>query len=206
MKPFTKTEVKVTILILLVTFLVTFINIRIALRRSRDSQRRSDVSAIADALNAFYTDYGFFPPSENGKIKICKNSNFDSVVASITEERTFDRNKFFEGLRGCDWGKDTFSDVFNNSDSYLKTIPVDPKENLGYGYLYLSDTAFFQIYTSMEGGSSEDTYNIGVVSRNLSCGNQICSFGKSFNDIPLDRSIEEHTRLLEEKRLKELKN
>ena len=63
---------------------------------------------------------------------------------------------------------------------------------------------YFQVYTAMEGGSSEDTYNKGVVGRNLACGEKICSFGKSYIDIPLNISIEDYRKQLEEKRQKDL--
>lgn len=200
MRRLTKTEIKATILIFVVVLVVTMYNMGLALRRSRDAQRRADIGAISDALGRFYTDHGFFPPSDNGKIKICKGSNFEEVYSDMSDDPVFDRNKFFSGLRGCIWGEDAFEDILGGGQDYLSTIPADPRRNIGFEYLYLSDTAYFQLFSALEGGENEDTYNLGVVGRNLLCGKHVCSFGKSFSDIPLDISIEEFRKKLEELR------
>lgn len=200
MKPFTKTEIKLTLLIFIAVFVITSLNLRVALRRARDSQRRADIGAITDALIAFHESYGFFPPSQDGKIKICKGDNFDEVVKDISDDKIFDRNKFFTGVVPCDWGKDSFEDVFGSGKAYLPTIPGDPRPNTGASYYYISDQEFFQIFTYLEGEKAEDTYNNSVVGRSLGCGIKICSYGKSYLDIPLGKSIEEYRREIEDAR------
>lgn len=201
MRAFTKTEIRVTVIIFLITFAVTYFNLRIALRRSRDAQRRADIGAISDAVNSFHTDYGFFPPSENGKVKICKGPNFDEVLQDLTDDTVFDRNKLIAGLVVCEWGKSEFVDVLGSGKVYLPAVPVDPRQNLGMDYLYLSDTEYYQVYSYLEGGASEDTYNPKVVGRGLPCGSKICSYGKSYLDIPLEMSIEDYRFQLEKTRI-----
>lgn len=203
MKPFTKHELIGVGVILLVIFIITLANLQVAIRRSRDVQRRADLGAISNALGRYQEDFGFFPPSEAGKIKACKGENFESVIKELEEKEEFDQNKFFsEALTPCDWGGDSLSDLGLFGDelsSYLKVILQDPKRGEGMSYLYLSNTRRFQLYSYLEGEEEEEGYNLGIVNRKLLCGNKICSFGKSFANTPLDKSIEEYEQELLEK-------
>lgn len=200
MKPFTKRELTGVVIIIGLVFLVTLNNMRIALRRSRDTTRKQDMGSVSDALHRYYQNFGFFPPSENGMIKACKGENFDKILSELEKGSVFDRTKFFEGLRGCVWGKDSFPDVSDSSfEPYLSVLPQDPKGGEGLSYFYLSNTAKFQLYTSLEGNSEEEGYNADIVRRNLLCGIKLCSYGKSFSDTPLDKSIEEYEEELLEK-------
>ena len=172
---------------------ITLYNLNIAIRRSRDSQRKSDLGSISDALHKYQADFGFFPPSENGKIKACKNDLFNDISAELKESKRLDTSKFFEGERPCEWGADKFVDLFDERyPAYLLVIPQDPKAGEGANYLYFSNTNRFQLYSYLEGGGSEDGYDTGIVGRNLSCGRGICSFGKSYGETPLDKSIEDY--------------
>lgn len=200
MKAFSKNEFIGVFIIFLIVFAITFSGLQKAEMRARDAQRKSDVQEISDALQKFYSDFGFFPPEENGKIKMCKKENFDAVVNELKSLKKFDRNLFFGGLRGCEWGKDSFRDPLDDSyKPYLSTIPSDPKSGSGVSYLYFSNTRRFQIFTVLEAETEDDAYDRKVVSRKLSCGVKICSFGKSSGEIPLDISIEEYESLLEKK-------
>lgn len=199
MKPFTKNEIKLTSLILLVILVFTFLNLRVSLRRARDSQRRSDIGAIADALDKYQKEFGFFPPSTaDGKILACKGSNFGPIPPGIKESEK--RDYFFKLLEGCDWGKDSLTDVNDDSyEPYLKVIPGDSKQSKGYSYLYVSNTNRYQLYAYLEGGNTEIGYRIGIVERNLKCGINICNFGKAYGETPLERSIEEYENELNKK-------
>lgn len=199
MKPFTKNEIKLTSLILLVILVFTFLNLRVSLRRARDSQRRSDIGAIADALDKYQKEFGFFPPSTaDGKILACKGSNFGPIPPGIKESEK--RDYFFKLLEGCDWGKDSLTDVNDDSyEPYLKVIPGDSKQSKGYSYLYVSNTNRYQLYAHLEGGNTEVGYRTGIVERNLKCGINICNFGKAYGETPLERSIEEYENELNKK-------
>jgi type II secretory pathway pseudopilin PulG len=203
MKPFSKHETFVVSGILIFVVLITFYNLSISIRRARDAQRKADLGAISDALHKYFEDFGFFPPSENGKILACKSDEFDRKFEEIKKEEIFDRSKFFAILAPCQWGKDSLRDVSDNTyDPYLTSLPQDPKTGKGITYLYLSNTKRFQVYTHLEGGKSEDGYDEGIVKRNLACGpGFICSFGKSSGVTPLDKSIEEYENELIQKGL-----
>jgi hypothetical protein len=196
MKPFTKKELFRVFLIFAVVFAVTGVNLRASLRRARDAQRKGDLGQISNVLGKFFNDYGFFPPSEDGKIKMCKGDNFDSVIQEVKEKKPFDRELFFSGLRSCEWGKDGIEDILDPiSPPYIKVLPSDPKQDEGISYYYLSNAARFQVYAYLEGGKDETGYDAGIVARNLPCGIKICSFGKSYG-VPVDKSIEYYEKEL----------
>lgn len=196
MKLFTKQEAVVTTLIFLVVFAVTAVNMNTSLRRARDAQRKGDLGAITDALEKFQNEFGFVPPSDNGKIKMCKGSNFDEVVAKIKGSGKFDMNIFVQGLRTCEWGQDALGDIMDETaEPYMKTIPSDPRAGNGISYIYLSNSNRFQLYTYLEGEEDESGYDKKIVERKLGCGVKTCSFGKSYA-VPVDISIEEYEREL----------
>ncbi len=199
MKPFTRQELVVLFLTLMFVFFFTFKGLVEAERKARDAQRKADLGVISDALHSFFEVNGYFPPSENGKIKMCRGENFEKVVNELKGEGNFDRNKFFEGLRGCEWGKDSLENLLNSSDIFLKTLPADPRTDRGITYLYLSNTARFQLYAYLEGEEKEEGFGEKIVSRNLYCGEKVCSFGKSSGDTPLDISIEDYEKSLIQK-------
>jgi hypothetical protein len=198
MRFFSKSEVKVVSFILLVVFAVTYINMLAAVRRTRDAQRRDDIGVIASALENYNEEFGFFPPSEEGKIMACKNDKYESNMAEIRRMDKFDRVKFFEGLRGCVWGEDTFEGI---KSVYLSNLPRDPKTDDNIHYYYLSSTRRYQIFAYLEGEAEEDGYNPQIVQRNLPCGDRVCNFGVTLPFNPLDRSIEEYEEELREKDL-----
>ena len=176
MKPFSKKELAGVAAILLAIALATGVNLRLALRRSRDVQRRADLGAVSNALHSFFDDFGFFPPAEDGKIKACKGANFDIILAEVTSQEQFDRDKFFEALVPCQWGDDSLDDLGlfgSETKIYLKSIPIDPKKNEGRDYVYLSNTKRFQIYSCLEGENSEEGYDLEIVDRHLMCGHEI---------------------------------
>src|SRR3972149_4900935 len=133
MKPFSRNEIIAASAIILVIFAVTLINMSWALRRARDAQRMQDLGAISEALHNYQKDFGFFPPSENGKIKACKNSNFDEIADLLKKE------------------KDKLADVSDESyPAYLSIIPQDPKAKEKVAYYYISNSERFQLYSYLE--------------------------------------------------------
>jgi type II secretory pathway pseudopilin PulG len=195
MKLFTRNETIGVLIILLIVFVITTLNLKIAIRRSRDAQRRADIGAIDDALGRFQKDFGFFPPStSDGKILACKGSNFDEVLSSIKKENNNNTyNILRQGLRGCNWGEDSFRDVTDESYSpYIEKLPSDPRAYEGLTYIYLSNTNRYQLFAYLEGGNGEEGYRQGIVARNIFCGKAICNFGKAYGDTPLEKSIEEY--------------
>lgn len=201
MKPFSRQEAFVVALLVLFVASLTIFNLNISIRRARDAQRKADLGAISDALDKYYEDFGFFPPSVEGKILACKGDNFTQNFEEIRKAEVFDRTAFFAILVPCDWGKDGFRDATDDSyEPYLTTVPQDPKKPEGADYLYLSNTLRFQLFAHLEGEKSETGYDQGIVKRNLTCGTGfICNFGKSFGETPLNQSIEDYEQELLER-------
>lgn len=194
MKPFSKNELIGVASILTIIILLSLYNFRIALRRSRDTQRRSDLGQIANAIEKYQADFGFFPlSSEGGEIKACIPANFKELVEELSQKKEFDYEKYLTSLNLCTWGVDSLRDLADDSFTpYLSTIPKDPRNKDGFSYFYFSNSHRYQIYAYLEGGDTEIGYSSGIVGRNLNCGSQICNFGKAFSETPLEKSIEEY--------------
>ena len=201
MKSFTKNELKAVLTILLLIFVASINNFRIAERRARDNQRRGDLGNIYNALYKYQKDFGRFPySSREGKIKACKPDNFDELVQGSYEGEKFLIETYLEGLKECEWGLDSLQDVSDDHYSpYISRLPRDPRYENNLAYFYLSNGRKFQIYAYLEGGEEEIGFSSGIVNRNLSCGNKICNFGRAYGEVPLDKSIEEYENELLEK-------
>lgn len=201
MKPFTKQELIGVGAIFLLLIFATLLNLRVSIRKARDAQRRADLGTISEALYSYNARFGFFPPSEDGKIKACKADNFEEVVTKLKNDPNSVEGGVFAAMKPCLWGEDKLSDIFDESyPSFLSPIPRDPKESEGIKYLYFSNTRMFQLYAFLEGGEGEVGFDRGIVARGLSCGVRICNFGKSSGETPLDKSLEDYEKELLEKK------
>ncbi|CAN5325485.1 hypothetical protein BH10PAT1_BH10PAT1_4340 [soil metagenome] len=63
MKIFSKSETKAVFIILLVVFVISFFNFRVALRRGRDNERENDLGDIAKMLNDYKDKNSIYPPA-----------------------------------------------------------------------------------------------------------------------------------------------
>ncbi|OGM33065.1 hypothetical protein A2803_03025 [Candidatus Woesebacteria bacterium RIFCSPHIGHO2_01_FULL_44_21] len=172
---FTRKEIAAVTIILAVIAMATAANLAVALRRERDSQRKSDLWTIYDGLVRYQIDTASFPPSFEGKLVACYGGVDERGVPQAVP---------------CDWHSDGITNIFTNA-VYLANLPTDPLHNEGSRYYYISNGRYFQIYAALE-GTDEDEYMPEVVSRNIMCGNRLCNFGRGFMDTPLDKSIEEY--------------
>lgn len=192
MKFFSKKETAWLSVILLLIVSASLYNFRLSLRRARDAERKADLGAITNALNDYQDDFGFYPPSLDGKIVACEKPGVD--IAKI-DKKQIDLIDIFQP---CEWGQDGLKDVFDPEyPPYLKVLPVDPHKTRGVSYLYLSSSSHFQLYASLEG---EEETQAGIRARDLSCGVSTCNFGKASGRTPLDKSIEEYENELLQKK------
>lgn len=203
MEFFSKNELKGIGVIFGFILLLSLINFRVSLRRARDAQRKGDMRAISDALEKYQDDFGFFPLATNdGKIRACGVGGPETATEFNGEENDFNLREYLENLSPCEWGVDALRDLSDATyPPYLETIPSDPKANSGFSYAYFSNSNRYQLYTYLEGKDDEAEYNQGIVGRAVACGTQTCSFGLSFGQTPLDKSIEDYElELLEKER------
>lgn len=188
MKFFTKEETLVVSAVLALIITVSIPNFAVSIRRARDAQRKNDVGVLANALAKFRDDFGSFPlSSPNGEVMAC-NPRISQVGKKV--EVIFD---------ACSWGKDALKDPFDPSyPAYTPVLPIDPKDEGGIKYFYISNGKRFQLLAHLE-GSDEAEYDPKILARNVSCGSKICSFGRASGSTPLDKSIEEYENELLDK-------
>ncbi|RJR30418.1 hypothetical protein C4564_00365 [Candidatus Microgenomates bacterium] len=185
MMGFKKNEAIAIFVILAVLAFVVRLNLNDSFRKSRDVARKGDLRALSDAFEKYQIDFSSFPQAENGEIVAC-------FVPSD------------EGAEyvACSWGNGSVSGVLDGArKTYLQDIPQDPLAHEGVSYVYFSNGRRYQVYASLE-SDKEPEYNPQVVSRNISCGTRICNYGLSFQDTPLDRTIEEYENELRIKNAK----
>jgi hypothetical protein len=199
MRFFTKEESGVIVLILLLIGVVSFNNFRLALRRSRDSDRKQDAARVADALRFYKEDFGFYPPSsESGRIVAC-SKNGGQVEIDLEEKEMSLEEQLLGIFDPCEWGNDALKDITDpDYPPYMKGLPKDPQWEKGIKYIYRSNTKHFQLYVSLE-SDEEDEYNEDIVEYGVMCGERVCNFGKSSGAVPLDKSLEEYENELEQK-------
>jgi len=173
--------------ILLFIFLMNFVNFKISERKARDNQRNLDVSAIAQGLELYKADYGFYPlNSLDGKIVACKGP--DTKRENPFEIPKEKKPKLIN-LIPCEWGKDALMDVTDiNYPHYLSLIPKDPQYSIGASYRYISDGSKFQILGAFEGKDLME-YEKLILNRNIECGIRICNFGKASSETSLENSL-----------------
>lgn len=189
MKAFNRKESIWLLFILIFVFAVSFSNLRVSLRRARDVQRKNDIRLVSDSLVRYQTDFGSFPLSQDGKIVACKGPDTKKDARGI-----------ITGFIPCEWRLDSLKDVFDESyPPYVTTLPDDPNYQKGIDYIYFSDGQLFQIYAALE-GKDEAEYDTKIVARGIICGAQICNFGLSYANTPLDKSLEEYQNELKSRK------
>jgi len=189
---FNKSETKFVLATLLIIMATTLLNLRVSYRKSRDAQRKNDVRAIHDALQAYNNEFGSYPIStSDGLILAC-----DPIITETT----------IIEYKPCQWYEDGLFNPFKkDAEPYLARILGDPRQGQGRSYFYISTGKHFQILASLE-SEKEAEFSFSIKARNLPCGKYICNFGRSDSEkTPLDKSLltyENELRILEEERLK----
>ncbi len=151
---FTLVELLVVMAIIAVLTLVAVANFRNVQIKARDGQRKSDLGQVQRALEIYLFDYGSYPLSSNGSIR----------VGAVT----------------LSWKTPvTAGSVFIDSKGtlYMKEVVGDPKANPSYpNYCYSSDGVSYKIYARLENTDDPkigtytcagENYNYGVSSPNV---------------------------------------
>ena len=163
---FTLIEIIVVIGILgiLSVFLIQTINPYEQYLKAQDSRRKSDLSQMQKALEAYYADNGRYPSSRSAGTPIYKFVTSD----------TLDPIK--------DWG-----------ETWTPYMQIIPKEIGSRSYLYVSDTndQSYWLYTSLQRGARDpQVCNVGLACSNVPsdvlCGSQttdVCNYGVSSTNV-----------------------
>jgi len=169
-KGFTLIELLVVISIIGVLSVIGLNSFGSARVKSRDSNRKSDLSAISKALELYYNDLGEYPDHDNGSIVGCGDSTTPAT---------------------CTWG-DTFQNP-TTGEVYMITLPDD--SNSTYDYYYESFTVSgintsYQLYARLENtrdiAVGKDVDDAPQVYGTLLCGTLGCNYGVSSSNITLE--------------------
>lgn len=66
---FTLVELLVVMAIMAILAMITFAQFSTARQKARDIQRKADAGSLAKALQMYYADYGYFPPTIGGDVR-----------------------------------------------------------------------------------------------------------------------------------------
>ncbi len=140
---FTLVELLVVIAILGVLVTIGLVSFTSAQAKGRDTQRKSDLKQISNALEIYFNDYGSYPASINGQILGCPSTSNTP----------------------CSWGTGQFTD---GKTVYFRILPEDPTSNGNYYYRSLAIDSIpnqgYQLFARLE--NSQDAECIGD-----DCGN-----------------------------------
>jgi len=173
-KGFTLVELLVVMSILGVLISLVAGNFRSSQIKGRDAQRKSDLKQISTALELFYADYNYYPPSEDGYIMACF---------------------FEEGVGGsrCSWGtgsefKDVYPGTTTSRTIYFKSIPSDPSSKLQYYYRTLENNRKFQLFATLENSEDPDCLGGDCINSPVEyeCGTKICNFAITSSNTSYD--------------------
>ncbi len=132
--------------------------------RGRDTQRKSDLKQLANALELYYGDYGSYPNVSNGLVVGCP---------------------VLPAPANCTWGSSEFTD---GKTTYMKKAPIDPVSNQKYYYRIVtnSNNKKFQLFAHLE--NTQDVSLTSVVS-GVDCGTgTACNFAvTSANTSPTEQ-------------------
>lgn len=182
MKFFTKRELIGLTVIFIILVVMSLPNFVASIKRARDQVRRDDLGTIDAGMSEYFSDYGVFPMSRDGKILGCKKPE-DTVTKDA-------KGRLLVNLIPCEWGKSSLIDLTPGSTKvYMDKVPSDPRNGQGSQYLYLSNGARYQIFAAFE-GADEIGVDAKIIARNLECGTKVCNVGR-FYGCPVEKSLEQ---------------
>lgn len=159
---FTLVELLVVITILGVLSSLGLGNFINSQMKGRDTQRKSDLHQLQNALEFFYNDYGRYSgASVGGQIMACPSTTPGA----------------------CAWGTGIMTDSKTN---YLNPVPKDPKDP-GFSYFYKTsiDGSKYQLFARLENSNDPDI----ISGLSTSCGSDVCNFGLTSPNTNLTESI-----------------
>jgi len=125
-KAFTLVELLVVISIISILTIVTVSQFQTARKKANDVQRKGDLSSLGKALQMYYTDYGYFPEANNGKIHLPSST--------------------------IEWG----TEFVDNGYVYMKVMPIEKKSGWNYCYKVSADQKKFALFANLENTSDKD--------------------------------------------------
>ena len=178
---FTLMELLVVMAILGILVTVGLTSYKSVQAKSRDARRKSDMRAIASALELYYNDYDRYPGDTNAIIMGCGTA----------------------GTSACAWGsafQTLKADGVSVKTMYMAKLSGDPVGTYNYYYdVFGGQGKGYQLYTRLENtqdidlkrdGSNNIYYYTGTV---CLTGNKSDNFGITSPNLTLDDSSQGHT-------------
>jgi prepilin-type N-terminal cleavage/methylation domain-containing protein len=167
---FTLIEIMIAMAIVAILSGVGFTAYTASLQRSRDSQRKADLSQIQRALETYLMDHSLYPEATaDHKIDGCYDTDTNTV--GIT----------------CEWGQEFVFLVNTAEKAYMSTLPRDPQAYQSYQYYVSSDLKKYQLFTILE--NLRDPSILDSLSEECRTGVN-CNFGVSSSNSTISEILE----------------
>lgn len=138
MRGFTLIEIMIAVSIMTILSIVGLTSFNFSMMKSRDSQRKSDLSLLAKAVHQFANDFGDFPTDNGtGGILGCNSADGGELVV-------------------CNYPNQFAVYVNGAQEIYLSKTPADP--NGSYHYYYRKNTDGFSLFSILE-NTNDANYN-----------------------------------------------
>lgn len=145
-KGFTLMEILIAMAIVGILSGVGFSSFTTSIKKTRDAERKADLSSITKALEAYNSDFGVYPPAQSERISGCGDGDTTNEI---------------DGTQTCSWGA-AFS--LDSGKVYMKTLPREGRDSYFYVYRVSTDQKKFQLFTHLETSTDQDIDNsISVV-------------------------------------------
>lgn len=131
-KGFTLMEILIAMAILGIISSIGFASFTLAIKKARDSERKSDLQQVSKALEAYYSDFGVYPASQSDRIAGCGNGIPDDGI---------------DGNQTCSWGA-SFS--LDGGKVYMKNLPLEGRDGYFYVYVASTDQRQYQLFARLE--------------------------------------------------------
>ncbi len=128
-----------------------------SLKRGRDAQRKSDLSQVQRALEAYFNDKNRYPSGEaDGNMGDCAGS-------------------------ACSWGTSSFED--EEGTVYMKLLPDDPSSDQSYFYQSNLSGGWYKLYAKLE--NEDDPQVLSETPVGADCGgvSEDCNYGVSSSNV-----------------------
>jgi type II secretory pathway pseudopilin PulG len=150
-------ELLIVIAIMGILAVVGLDSFMFSMAKGRDAQRKSDLAAVAKALETYQNDFSRYPLSSEGLIAGCG-----------------------DGTDDCSWGAVFSATVNGSGQTYMSVLPVEPTNGENY-YYKSSDGTTYSLYSTLENQhdkgyfSSDDDEGYDVVDE-VDCGDNHCRY------------------------------
>jgi type II secretion system protein G len=165
-KGFTLIELLVVISIISILTIITVSQFQTAKKKANDVARKGDLSALSKALLMYYADYGKFPPSDSGMIRVT-----DNVPPAVAKD--------------IEWGGE-FSDNAVPPYVYMKVMPKE--KNVNFPFCYVADPTGqkFGLFAMLESTTDSQCIMNGANGMYNHCGKHYCFAYVSPNAVVTD--------------------